>query len=344
MKKKTIIVGTLAGILLSGCKSEYIVGKDIKADDLTEFYYTYSNINFNAFYQRYHFFVENGKHMFFHETRERENDYGPTTEKDTTLTGTFELTDEECNAFFDFLKDGTVIKRKSDTGSGDSGPWMYLYWKNDKSEMQEFEFASYGIQQSFKSFCEDLAQRDYVPSVNIDAEGWYVYPAVTASKEWDSYSEEEKLRACRIKQDVLGTLSDDALVRAVAEYPLLEELYEYDDPEYVMEFFPDDCSAYYEILKRDDPAHILLEGIGKLPSYGERDGFIRDSLGLIILFDERLDKGFTREELTGIADMTSSGMIADTEDAYDLEYDFIREVTFKDKTKAAAVWFADGRP
>jgi len=42
--------------------------------------------------------------------------------------------------------------------------------------------------------------------------------------------------------------------------------------------------------------------------------------------------------------MTSSGMIADTEEASDLEYDFIREVTFKDKTTAAAVWFADGRP
>jgi hypothetical protein len=37
-------------------------------------------------------------------------------------------------------------------------------------------------------------------------------------------------------------------------------------------------------------------------------------------------------------------MIADTEEASDLEYDFIREVTFKDKTTAAAVWFVDGRP
>ena len=344
MKKKAIMISVLSAVLLSACKSKYIVGKDIRIDDLTEFYYTYSNINYNAFYQRYHFYVEDGKHLFFHETRERENDYGPATEKDTTLTGTFELTDEEWTAFFDLLKDGTVRNRSEHTESGDSGPWMYLYWKKDRSKIQEFEFASYQIQQSFKSYCEDLAQRDYVPSEEIDAGGWYIYPAVTASEEWDSYSEEEKLRACRIKQDVLDALSDDALVRAVAEYPMLEELYEYDDPEYVMEFFPDDCSAYNEILKRDDPAHIMLNGIGKLPSYGEKDGFIRDSLGLIILFDKRMDRSFTREELTGIADMTSSGMIADTEEASDLEYDFIREVTFKDKTTAAAVWFADGRP
>jgi len=37
------------------------------------------------------------------QTRERENDYGPATEKDTTLTGTFELTDEEWTAFFDLM-------------------------------------------------------------------------------------------------------------------------------------------------------------------------------------------------------------------------------------------------
>lgn len=344
MKKKIMIIGALSGVLLSGCKSEYIVGKDIKINDLTEFYYTYSNINFNAFYQRYHFFVEDGKHMFFHETRERENDYGPATEKDTTLTGAFELTDEEWTAFFDLLKDGTVIKRTEHTGSGDSGPWMYLYWKNDKSKIQEFDFASYETQQSFKSYCEELAQRDFVPSSDIDAAGWYIYPAVTGTEEWDSYTEEEKLRACRIKQDVLDALSDDALVRAVAEYPMLGELYEYDDPEYVLAFFPDDCTAYGEILKRDDPARILLEGIKKLPAYGEQDGFIRDSLGLIILFDKRMDQHFTREELTGIADMTFSAMIVENEEAYDLEYDFIREVTCKDKTKAAAVWFADGRP
>lgn len=344
MKKKPIIIGALSGVLLTGCKSEYIVGKDIKVDDLTDFYYTYSNINYNAFYQRYRFFVEDGKHMFFHETRERENDYGPATEKDTTLTGTFELTDEEWTSFFDLLKDGTVIKRTEQTSSGDSGPWMYLYWKNDKSEIQEFTFASYSIQQSFKSFCEGLAQRDYVPAPVTDEEGWYIYPAVTASEEWDSYSEDEKIRACLIKQSVLDELSDDALVRAVAEYPLLGELYDYDDPEYVVDFFPDDCTAYNEILNREDPAHIMLNGISKLPSYGEQDTFIRDSLGLILLFDKRMDRKFTREELTGIAEMTSSAMIVDEEEVNDLEYDFIREVTFKDKTKALAVWFADGRP
>ena len=70
-----------------------VVGEDIQIGDITEFYYTYENINYNAFYQRYRFYTEDGKHLFFHETRERKDDYGPATEKDTTLTGTAELTD-----------------------------------------------------------------------------------------------------------------------------------------------------------------------------------------------------------------------------------------------------------
>ena len=69
----------LAGLLMTGChkpvlKSSFTVGADIRQNEITEFYYTYENINFNAFYQRYRFYTEGGKYWFYHETRQREND------------------------------------------------------------------------------------------------------------------------------------------------------------------------------------------------------------------------------------------------------------------------------
>ena len=70
----------LAGLLLGGCgrliKSEYTVGTDVRQADVTEFYYTYENINYNACYLRYRFYVEDGKYYFYHEARERKDDYG----------------------------------------------------------------------------------------------------------------------------------------------------------------------------------------------------------------------------------------------------------------------------
>ncbi len=150
----------LAGLLFTGCAAgEKIVGKNVQIDDITEFYWTYENINYNAHYQRYRFYVEDGKHMFYHVTRDRKDDYGPCSEEDTVKEGTFELSEEEWNRFFDLLTDGTVVNRKDSADSGDSGPWTYLYWKNDKGECQQYSFVSYERGREFETFCMELADR-----------------------------------------------------------------------------------------------------------------------------------------------------------------------------------------
>ena len=153
-----------AGLLLTGCrgilKSEYTVGTDIRQADVTEFYYTYENINFNACYLRYRFYVQDGKHWFYYEARERENDYGPTTEADVTAKGTVELSEAQWAAFFDLLRDGTAVERGASADSGGRGPWLYLYWTGDKSKYQEFSFESLGKRGEFEEYCEKLAQNE----------------------------------------------------------------------------------------------------------------------------------------------------------------------------------------
>ena len=157
-------------VLLSGCgkgeetesmslfSSGKIVGRDIQKEDISDFYYTVSNINYDAYYQRYRFYVEDGKHIFFHETRERKNDYGPCTEDDTTLIGTVELTDDQWDEFYDIVSGGTVKAREESADSGGTGPWLYLYWTNDKAKIQQFSFETYGKQSEFEAYCKKLVQ------------------------------------------------------------------------------------------------------------------------------------------------------------------------------------------
>ncbi len=164
----TTVLVLLLITLLTGCgtkeKSENmllfgggkIVGKDILTSDITDFYYTEENINYDAYYQRYRFYVEDGKHLFFHETRERRNDYGPCTEDDTTLIGTIELTDEQWSQFADLVNGGTVKAREDSAEAGGTGPWLYLYWTNDKGKVQQFSFESYDSQARFEKFCLSL--------------------------------------------------------------------------------------------------------------------------------------------------------------------------------------------
>ena len=182
--------------MIAGCSEEGIlpvkkgkmtVGEGIQIDDITEFYYTYENINYNAFYQRYRFYTEDGKHMFFHETRERKNDYGPATEEDTTLTGTVELTDEQWTAFFNAISGGNVSARKESAESGGRGPWLYLYWTGDRSKNQVYEFPSLEAQKVFVDFCLALAADDAAVSEEDENHS----DAQTESVDTDEWGEED---------------------------------------------------------------------------------------------------------------------------------------------------------
>lgn len=163
MKKRALItLMLLPALMLFGCKgsgsSPGSVNIDgINSDDLNEFYYTFENINYNACYQRYLFHVVDGQRMFFHEKREKPDDYGWTDENDVTRKGDFVLTDEEWQQFLELIKDGEVKKRTEDVTDGGSGPWMYIYAGKD-TVGKEYYFPSYEVRLEFEAFCETLAE------------------------------------------------------------------------------------------------------------------------------------------------------------------------------------------
>lgn len=155
-----LIAAVLVILLIGGNmfgRKEVIVGTTIKPEDITEFYYTYDTSTNPPQYQRYRFYVENGKGFFYHE--KREGNHWPLTEADATVKGTIPLTEAEWQEFYSCLEEGVVTKRVENLDSGDSGPWLFLYWKNDKGTMQVFRFAGYGKQKAFEALCESLKNR-----------------------------------------------------------------------------------------------------------------------------------------------------------------------------------------
>lgn len=164
-KLPAVIIPAAMVWLLSGCtgsglfsgKREKTVGKDIAIDDITEFYWTYATSTFPPEYQRYYFSAEDGMFRFYHETRKGER--FPLQEEDITVSGTLELTEEEWNTFFAYLENGTVRPREENIDSGDAGPWTYLYWKNDRGDIQQFSFESYAKASSFEAFCQKLKEK-----------------------------------------------------------------------------------------------------------------------------------------------------------------------------------------
>ena len=152
-----VVFSTLLLIMISSIGNSKTVGRDVRMEDITEFYWTTSSSSFPPDYQRYHFFARDGSFFFYHEKREGE--HWPLTEGDITEAGTIRLTPAEKDWLFMLLKDGRVTKRRESTESGDSGPWTYIYWKKDRSSWQEFTFASYRKMASFEDFCIMLKER-----------------------------------------------------------------------------------------------------------------------------------------------------------------------------------------
>ena len=132
-----------------------VVGTDIAADEIQEFYYTYASSTNPPEYQRYYFSTEDGTWLFSHETRE--GYHFPLTEADITISGQVELSEDEREAFWDCVRKGKVKQREEHDDTGDAGPWLYLYWNGDQDEYQEFSFASWKAKTSFEELCVFLA-------------------------------------------------------------------------------------------------------------------------------------------------------------------------------------------
>ena len=189
-----LIVIILCVLSFAGCASKegldvklfqktFEVGKDIERYNISEFYYTYENINYDAFYQRYHVYkTDYGTPYFTHITRERKNDYGPTTPEDTVKSGTIEMTDEQWKKFYELISGGTVAEREDTADSGDSGPWYYLYWDKDKEKYREYKFVSYAAEKALEDFFVSLADspiavagEDYPALDESDVGKWLGY-------------------------------------------------------------------------------------------------------------------------------------------------------------------------
>lgn len=157
---KIVFVATLA-VLLSGAGAgcwarQVTVGTDVTPGDVTDFYYIYSTSTAPPHYQRYRFYVDGRKYMFYHETREGGG--WPQTEKDITDSGSRQLSGAEWAEFFECLKGGIVENRKEHLEDGDAGPWLFLYWKGDRSRCQEFSFPSPAARFAFEELCARLKE------------------------------------------------------------------------------------------------------------------------------------------------------------------------------------------
>ncbi|MBR0464259.1 MAG: hypothetical protein IJJ23_07730 [Clostridia bacterium] len=150
-------VGKAAGSTVKASSADKIVGIDVPFEDIEDFYYTYDASTAPPRFQRYRFYVEDGKRYFYHETREGGG--WPQTEEDVTCSGTAELTDDQWAAFCDLLSGGVASERDETIVDGDAGPWLFIYWRGGEEDGREFSFEEPGTMLAFEAFCVELKEK-----------------------------------------------------------------------------------------------------------------------------------------------------------------------------------------
>ncbi len=189
------VLALIMGLSPVAATDGLLVGTDVAKADITDFYYTVDASTYPPHYQRYRFYVEDGKKWFFHESRQGGS--WPQTEEDTVASGTLEISDVIWDAFFACVEGGTVKAREEHLEDGNSGPWTFLYWTGDEGNIQEYSFASYGRRQEFEALCEKLARNHTVTRFFFGRGGYMVpvyHEAVFRDGKWYLMDDGEILR------------------------------------------------------------------------------------------------------------------------------------------------------
>ncbi len=88
------------------------------------------------------------------------------------------------------------------------------------------------------------------------------YPINPSTPEWSTLqTSDELIASCKISEDALKNMTTEEVVDAVLSFPLLIDLYAYNNLDTALEHLSTISDAYRELLTRDDAAHVLSQAL-----------------------------------------------------------------------------------
>lgn len=112
----------------------------------------------------------------------------------------------------------------------------------------------------------------------------FEYPITKDSQKWGMMSSQARVDALIIPEKIVKRMSDKALIQAIAEYPLLIDLYAYGRTEDSLEVFSRQCSAYKELITRNSAKNsFLTDGISIMNELSKDDE--KNAVAIMALYD-----------------------------------------------------------
>ena len=112
----------------------------------------------------------------------------------------------------------------------------------------------------------------------------YEYPVTPDSPQWrELTSHAQMVEACRIPSGTLDKMTDEALCKAVVEYPLIADIFANPvmDKEWSKQVLETRCDAFTE-LKARDSLNVLRDYLSGIQGDDTLEGMVREELKVIL--------------------------------------------------------------
>lgn len=106
----------------------------------------------------------------------------------------------------------------------------------------------------------------FIDGAGVLAKEKFEYPITTSSEEWKEFTtRDQMIAATRIPEEILKDMTTEELVVALFEYPLLINVYAYNNNDVALRMFERDCDAFKELITRNDAAVVLNKYFDTIP-------------------------------------------------------------------------------
>jgi len=159
----------------------------------------------------------------------------------------------------------------------------------------------------------------------LSKDGYYVYPLTPKNPEWQELEDYlDKLEVCKIPPEILKNLSDEQLLQAIIDYPLIYDVFFFSTLKEGTDHLAKTCDAYSELLQRDGAKEVLfnevirrktVEPVSMMTQNKENnletvsitaeDEIILDALVALTVLQEKIDIELSDEEAIALADAST---------------------------------------
>lgn len=122
-------------------------------------------------------------------------------------------------------------------------------------------------------------------------EGYYEYPSIE-----DYLTADLLVMDCRIPEETLRSMSDEQLAQAVADFPLLMDVYAFSSPGLATEALARQSDAYKELLSRRNGKKALIAKMKELQEKAP-DSITIELLRTVVLDEKSWEDSLTEEEM-----------------------------------------------